>query len=78
MSAPRKNRVMDAALPPEERLRFTDLSTAELAKRLGDALTSQLHGLSFSAYLVGQGPDLNTQLSPSQIRQRLEFIRPYT
>ncbi|MDP3234526.1 MAG: glycosyl hydrolase family 17 protein [Myxococcales bacterium] len=78
MSAPRKNRVMDAALPPEERLLFTDLSTAELAKRLGEALTSQLHGLSFSAYLDGQGPDLKTQLSPAQIRQRLELIRPYT
>lgn len=78
MSAPRKNRVMDAALPPEERLRFTDLSTAELAKRLGAALTSQLHGLSFSAYLDGQGPDLKTQLSPAQIRQRLELIRPHT
>lgn len=78
MSAPRKNRVMDAALPPEERLLFTHLSTAELAKRLGAALTSKLHGLSFSAYLDGQGPDLKTQLSPAQIRQRLELIRPYT
>ena len=78
MSAPRKNRVMDAALPPEERLLFTDLSTTELAKRLGEALTSKLHGLSFSAYLDGQGPDLKTQLSAGQIRQRLEFIRPYT
>lgn len=78
MSAPKKNRVMDAPLPPEERLRFTDLDTPALAKRLGEALTSKLHGLSFSAYLDGQGPDLKTQLSAAQIRQRLEIIAPYT
>jgi exo-beta-1,3-glucanase (GH17 family) len=78
MSAPRKNRVMDAALPPEERLLFTDLNTTALAKRPGATLTSKLHGLSFSAYLDGQGPDLKTQLSPGQIRKRLELISPYT
>ncbi len=76
--SPRKNRVMDAPLPPEQRLKFTDLSPPELAKKLGEALTARLHGLSFSAYLDGQGPDLKTQLTPAQIRQRLELIRPYT
>jgi exo-beta-1,3-glucanase (GH17 family) len=76
--AVRKNRVMDAPLPPEERLRFTELDTPALVAKLGEMLRARVHGLSFSAYLDGQGPDLGTQLSPEQIRQRLEVIRPYT
>jgi glucan 1,3-beta-glucosidase len=78
MSIPRKNRVMDAPLPPEERLLFTELSTEVLVERLGQALHGKLHGLSFSAYLDGQGPDLKTQLAPEQTRGRMEIIRPYT
>lgn len=78
MSTPRKNRVMDAPLPPEERLRFTDLDTPALVTRLGATLNARVFGLSFSAYLDGQGPDLKTQLTPEQIRERLRVIAPYT
>lgn len=78
MSAPRKHRVMDAPLPPGERLELTGLTQAQLARRLGEALEAKLHGLSFSAYLDGQGPDLRTQLQPSQVRQRLELVAPFT
>ncbi|MDX2015721.1 MAG: glycosyl hydrolase family 17 protein [Myxococcaceae bacterium] len=78
MSTPRKNRVMDAPLPPEERLRFTDLDTPALVARLGEVLNARVHGLSFSAYLDGQGPDLKTQLSPAQIQARLAIVAPHT
>ena len=54
---------MDAPVPPEARLRFTELSTPELAAKLGGLLTAKLHGLSFSAYLDDQGPAQRTQLS---------------
>lgn len=69
---------MDAPPPPGERLEFTGLSQAQLVARLGEVLGAKLHGLSFSAYLDGQGPDLRTQLSPAQVRQRLELVAPYT
>ncbi len=78
MSAPRKNRVMDAPLPAEEFLQFTDLSDAMLSARLGHVLRAKVHGLSCSAYLDEQGPQQRTQLSAAQIRQRLELIAPYT
>lgn len=78
MSAPRKNRVMDAALPPEERLRFTELTTPHLARALGAVLGQKLHGLSFSAYLDGQGPEQRTQLTAAQIEARMKLIAPYT
>ena len=69
---------MDAPVPPEARLRFTELSTPELAAKLGDLLTAKLHGLSFSAYLDDQGPAQRTQLSAAQVRERLEPIAPFT
>jgi exo-beta-1,3-glucanase (GH17 family) len=75
---PRKNRVMDAPLPPEERLQFTDLPDAMLVQRLGQALRARVHGLSFSAYLDDQSPQQRTQLSATQIRERLQRIAPYT
>ncbi|MCU0698945.1 MAG: glycosyl hydrolase family 17 protein [Myxococcaceae bacterium] len=78
MSTPRKNRVMDAPLPPEERLRFTELDTPALVARLSGVLNARVHGLSFSAYRDGQGPDLKTQLASAQIRERLAIVAPYT
>ncbi|MBT8132284.1 MAG: glycosyl hydrolase, partial [Gammaproteobacteria bacterium] len=38
-------------------------------------LDSKIHGLSFSPYIEGQGP--GTQLSDSQIRERLSIIQPH-
>jgi exo-beta-1,3-glucanase (GH17 family) len=69
---------MDAPLPPEERLRFTELTDAQLTARLGEALTAKLHGLSFSAYLDGQGPEQRTQLTAGQIRERMQLVAPHT
>ena len=38
-------------------------------------LEAKIHGISFSPYTEGQGP--GTRVSAAQIRERLEFIRPY-
>lgn len=38
-------------------------------------LDAKIHGLSFSPYAEGQGP--GTQISDTQIRERLAFIQPY-
>ena len=40
-------------------------------------LDKGVHGLCFSAYLDGQGPELKTQLSEEQIRARMEIVRPH-
>ena len=37
-----------------------------------------LFGLNFRPYFAGQGPNLTTQISESQIRERMGVIRPYT
>jgi exo-beta-1,3-glucanase (GH17 family) len=75
MSEPRKNRVMDGQLAAAAPLAFVDLPRPELARRLDGWLARGLHGLSFSAYLDGQGPDRRTQLDPAQIRSRMELLR---
>jgi exo-beta-1,3-glucanase (GH17 family) len=75
MSEPRKNRVMDGTLASAAPLDFADLPTEELARRLDGWLARGLHGLCFSAYLDGQGPELKTQLAPAQIRARMELLR---
>jgi exo-beta-1,3-glucanase (GH17 family) len=37
-----------------------------------------LHGLCFSAYVEGQGPEQQTVLTESQVRARLDAIAPHT
>jgi len=54
-----------------------ELSAEQLRARLWSQLRSKVHGLSFSAYLPGQGPEEQSQLSPAQIRARMEIIAPY-
>ncbi len=74
----RKNRVMDAALPLDARLRFTELSTEALVERLSEVLAAKVHGLCFSGYLDGQGPDLKTQLTRAQLRDRMALLQGST
>lgn len=56
---------------------YLDESLLELRARLWRTLESRVHGLCFSAYLAGEGPDDATQLSEAQIRARMEIIAPY-
>jgi glucan 1,3-beta-glucosidase len=71
------NRVMDGHLPPPTPLAYADLSRAELSRLMRQVLDARVHGLCFSAYLDGEGPDQKTQLSPAQIRSRMEIVRPH-
>jgi exo-beta-1,3-glucanase (GH17 family) len=47
----------------------------ELKALVRDILEKKIHGISFSPYVEGQGP--GTQISATQIRERLAIIRPY-
>ena len=49
------------------------MSPAEAMRKL---LAAGLHGLCFSPYLEGQSP--GSLIGPTQIRERLEILRPYT
>jgi glucan 1,3-beta-glucosidase len=73
-----RHRVMDGPLPAGLRLKYTDLTTPELARRLDETLRAGVHGLCFSAYLDGQGPDRKSQLGRDQLRSRMSIIAPST
>jgi exo-beta-1,3-glucanase (GH17 family) len=44
---------------------------------VGEELARGLHGLCFGAYLPGQSPEHESQLSEAQIQARLEIVRPH-
>ncbi|MBN1336817.1 MAG: glycosyl hydrolase [Deltaproteobacteria bacterium] len=67
-----------AGFRADSTLSFQDLPTAELLARLRKLLDLKLHGLCFSAYQEGQGPELQSVLSEDQVRARLARIAPYT
>ena len=57
-------------------LNFHEYDTDKLRKLSRNILENGMHGLCFSPYEEGQDP--GDQLTESQIRRRLEIIRPYT
>ena len=71
------NRVMDGHLPSATPLAYAGLSRAELSGLMRQVMAARVHGLSFSAYQDGEGPEKKTQLSPAQIRSRMEIVRPH-
>ncbi len=77
MSQPRKNRVMDGTGAASAPLDYTGLTRPELIALLHQVWSDGVHGICFSAYLDGQGPDLKTQLGPGQMRARMEIVRPH-
>jgi exo-beta-1,3-glucanase (GH17 family) len=54
---------------------FSGLSSTELAQLFRQVLESGIHGISYSPYLDGQSP--GTEISETQIRERMEIIKPY-
>lgn len=52
---------------------FSKVSNEELIALFHKTLAGKIHGISFSPYLDGQGP--GTEVSDSQIRERLEIIQ---
>ena len=57
-------------------LDFNGVSTHSLKQRFRDVLAEGIHGLCASPYEEGQQP--GDELSATQIRRRLEIIKPYT
>lgn len=55
---------------------FRKAKTADLENLYNEILKNGIHGLCFSAYLEGQAP--GTNITASQIEERLKIIRPYT
>lgn len=53
-------------------------NTSVLENEMSKILDNQIHGISFSPYLEGQDPSIKSQITPEQIAERLEVIRPYT
>ncbi len=51
------------------------MGTEELRRLVLQVLDAKIHGLSFSPYTEGQGPD--TEVSADQVRARLAIIEPY-
>ena len=78
MSMPRKNRMMDGPSIASSRPDYLDLPREELARRIRKTLGDRVFGLSFSAYLPGQSPEHESQLSEQQIRARMEILAPHT
>jgi glucan 1,3-beta-glucosidase len=71
------NRVMDGHLPSATPLAYAGLSRAELSRLMREVMAARVHGLSFSAYQDGEGPEKKTQLRPGAIRSRMEIVRPH-
>jgi len=57
-------------------INFNDETPEELRNLFDRTLNNGMHGLCFSPYVEGQQP--GDQLSESQIRKRMEIIKPYT
>ena len=55
---------------------LASVSIDDLRALVRKILDGKIHGVSFSPYVEGQGP--GTQIGEAQIRERLEFIQPYT
>lgn len=77
MSIPQKNRLMDGAGLIEVTPNYLGDSVEALQARLSGLLDAGVHGLCFSAYLDGEGPEKKSQLSEAQIRARMEIIAPH-
>ncbi len=52
------------------------LGIEDLRSMASKILAGKIHGISFSPYIEGQGP--GTQITETQIRERLNFIQPNT
>jgi exo-beta-1,3-glucanase (GH17 family) len=67
---------MDGPVAGSARLELQDRSLPDLAAEFRRTLAEGIHGICFSAYVGGQGPDSGTVLPASQVRERLEVVRP--
>jgi exo-beta-1,3-glucanase (GH17 family) len=56
-------------------INISQYTIGELKALVGKILAQKIHGISFSPYVEGQSP--GTQISASQIRERLRIVQPY-
>jgi exo-beta-1,3-glucanase (GH17 family) len=73
----RKGKVMGGKVEASAALDYLGLGLAELGAEVKRVLDQGVHGLCFSAYLDGQSPELQSQLSPEQVRERLSIVKPH-
>ena len=63
----RKGKVMGGKVEATAALDYAGLPLATLSAKMRRVLDAGVHGLCFSAYLDGQGPEQQSQLSPCQL-----------
>ena len=73
----RKSKVMGGKLEATAALDYLGLPLSALSAELQRVLGAGIHGLCFSAYLDGQGPEQQSQLPVGQVRARMEQVRPH-
>ena len=56
-------------------LDLSRISVDELKQLFWETMEEGIHGISFSAYVEGQGP--GSQISADQIRERMKILQPY-
>jgi exo-beta-1,3-glucanase (GH17 family) len=54
---------------------FAGMSAEMLKELFAEIMNDQIHGVSFSVYLEGQGP--GSLISETQVRERMKIIKPY-
>jgi exo-beta-1,3-glucanase (GH17 family) len=67
---------MDRPVTAAARLAFQGQGLPELVEAFRRTLHERIHGICFSAYVEGQSPDAQTQLSEEQVRERLAIVGP--
>lgn len=73
----RKGKVMGGTFEATSSLDYLGLELPALDAELRRVLDEGVHGLCFSAYLDGQGPEQQSQLSLEQVRARMQIVRPH-
>lgn len=56
----------------------SEIQTEELLDIFNDTLSSKMHGICFSAYGEGEGPELLTEITEVAIREKMKIVKPYT
>ncbi len=78
MSYNKKIKYLEVNRSELKRFSYHDKTKKELAVMMNEIINDQIHGISFSPYLEDQNPDLASEISEDQIRDRLLIIKPHT
>ncbi len=78
MSYNKKIKYLNVDRSKLQRVTNHDQTKKGLAVIMDEIFDRKIHGISFSPYLEDQNPDLISQITEKQIRERLEVIKSYT